>query len=599
ITVEAADFAIDLFDAAGNTFIYSPIGLPRQGSAVRLALPVVLRDLGKDPGIFPGDVIITNDPYACTLHIVDLQAVKPIYYKGELVLWIGVGIHKVDMGGMSPGISIRATNAYQEGMIIPPVKIIEQGRLRKEIVNLYMANVRARHSQELDLRGQIAAVQSLDRRLQEVIGWCGLETFKAIMADLQDISERVVRRRLATVPDGVYEFTDYLDHDGQTPEIHTFKCRVEVEGDSARIDFTGTDPQSPGAANGSIACTDGAVHAGILTMLAHDLPPNEGCFKPFQITTPEASMVYTKHPAPCGAGATESGFRAQTVLLGALIKAFAAGSEELRRDAVSAEWGGSFVWVEPSGTGRDGREYATLLLDLNGMGGGGRVTGDGLGCSAMHTTVGAQIQNVETIERDLPILYLKRSYRVDCPGAGRNRGGPGIEMFLTPHDTDRVHFEVFHSRRYPPSWGAFGGGPGAAAWVKIKRATRLAEQLREQVPSFTEVEGEEEVLPQKTFFYAHPGDVMLFTSPGGGGYGDPLERDPARVREDVADEYVSAESARRLYGVVLSSATGEVDRTATEALRARMRLERLSRARSGADGGADAGTVAAPGAGLD
>ncbi|MBI2873576.1 MAG: hydantoinase B/oxoprolinase family protein, partial [Firmicutes bacterium] len=204
ITVEAADFAIDLFDAAGNTFIYSPIGLPRQGSAVRLALPVVLRDLGKDPGIFPGDVIITNDPYACTLHIVDLQAVKPIYYEGELVLWIGVGIHKVDMGGMSPGISIRATNAYQEGMIIPPVKIIEQGRLRKEIVNLYMANVRARHSQELDLRGQIAAVQSLDRRLQEVIGWCGLGTFKAIMADLQDISERVVRRRLATVPDGVY-----------------------------------------------------------------------------------------------------------------------------------------------------------------------------------------------------------------------------------------------------------------------------------------------------------------------------------------------------------------------------------------------------------
>ncbi|MBI2873679.1 MAG: hydantoinase B/oxoprolinase family protein [Firmicutes bacterium] len=583
LTVEAADFAIDLFDGEGNTFVYSPIGLPRQGSTVRLALPLVQQTLGEDPGIFPDDVIITNDPFSCTMHIVDLLALKPLYFKEELIMWIGVGIHKVDMGGMNPGISIAATNAYQEGLIIPPVKIIERGKLRKEIVNLYMANVRARHSQELDLRGQIAGLQHLDRRITEIVAHYGPETFKAVTRALQGYSEKVVRSRLATIPDGVYEFTDYLDHDGQTPALHTIKCRLTVEGDSALIDFTGTDPQTKGAANGTLGCTHGAIHAGLLTILAPDLSPNEGVFKPFREIVPHGSIIYTKHPAPCSGGATEAGYRTQCVFLGALNKACAAGSDELRRMSVSAEWGGSFIWIEPSGIDHSGREFTTLLFDGSGMGGGARSTKDGFGCACLHTTVGAQFQNAEIVEREYPLLYLKRSYRIDSCGPGRWRGGPGMESLMMTYDADRVHFGAFHNRRYPPAWGVFGGGPGAAAWTRVKRGTDVFGKLDEVVPFYPDLDGEEEILPQKALLYVNQGDVLFFNDPGGGGYGDPLEREPSRVLEDVLEEYITPENARRLYGVVLGPGGGTVDGPATDALREQMRRDRLDRARTALD----------------
>ncbi|MBI2873674.1 MAG: hydantoinase B/oxoprolinase family protein [Firmicutes bacterium] len=580
LTVDAADFAIDLFDAEGNTFVYSPVGLPRQGSAVRQTLPVVLKELGQDPGIFPGDIIITNDPYSCTLHIVDLQMVKPLYYHDELTMWIGVGIHKVDMGGMIPGIPLQAKNAYQEGILIPPVKLFERGKLRREILNLYMSNVRSRHTQELDLRGQIAATQNLEQRLLEIINHFGIDTFKSVVRKLMDSSENVVRQRVATIPDGTYEFTDYLDHDGQTDNIYTVKCTLTVDGDSGVIDFRGTDPQSPGAANSTIGCTYGAIHAGLLALVAPDLAPNEGVFKPFKEIIPEASLFWTKHPAPCSAGATEAGYRSQCVFLGAMSKAAAASTGELREMAVSGQWGGTCITVMPAGIDQYGRNFVATLFEGIAMGGGARSYKDGMGAACLHTTVGAQFSNVETLEREYPFLWLKRSYLQDSPGAGKHRGGPSMDVTMVVHDTDRLEVGQFHSRRYPPSWGVFGGGPGCAAWVKLKRESNVYDVLKERVPVYEEVGGEEEIMPQKFVTEFRRGDTFRCMSPGGGGHGDPLEREPERVLEDVLDEYISLESAKRLYGVIIDLPNRVVDQKATATLREQVRKERLNRPRA-------------------
>ncbi|MBI2875213.1 MAG: hydantoinase B/oxoprolinase family protein [Firmicutes bacterium] len=578
LTVASADFAIDLFDADGNAFVYSPVGLPRQGSAVRLALPATIQQLGEDPGIFPEDVIITNDPYTCTLHIVDLLMIKPVFFEGRLLLWVGVGIHKVDMGGITPGLAIMARNAYQEGLLIPPIKIIERGKLRKEIVNLYMANVRARRTQELDLRGQIAAVQTLDRRLQELIARVGVEQFQDIARFLQDTSERVVRSRLEAIPDGTYEFTDYLDHDGLTDRIYTMKCRLTVDGNKATVDFTGTDPQSPGAINCTLANTHGAVHAGLLTLLAPDLAPNEGVFNPVEMVIPEGTLLKPVHPAPTAGGATEAGYRAQCIFLGAVTKACAASdNEELRRMAVSAEWGGSTVRPHIHGTSHSGHNFTSILFDSIGMGGGARCNKDGMGVSCIHTTVGAQFQNVELLERDYPILYLKRGFLDDSPGAGRHRGGPSLEACVAVYDTDRLELVLPHNRRFPPSWGVFGGGPGAAAWVRTKSNTDVFELMAEKVPSYMEIHGQETVRPQKSVFDLMKGDVLCFNPPGGGGYGDPLEREPDRVKDDVLDGLISADTATRLYGVVMDPAGKGVDPEATRQNRATIRAGRLQK----------------------
>lgn len=575
LTVEAADFAVDLFDAEGNTFVYSPIGLPRQGSAVRLALPIVREHLGEEPGIFPGDIIMTNDPYLAGLHVPDLLLIKPLYFEDELVMWIGVGVHKVDMGGMNPGVAFRATSAYQEGLRIPPVKLVEKGRFRHEIANFYLSNVRARNSQELDLRGQLAATQTVDKRLTELIRRYGKETFKAVVKTLQGYSEQVVRRRLGTIPDGAYEFTDYLDHDGQTDHIYTMKCTLRVEGDSATIDFSGTDPQSPGAINSTLGCTHGAIHAGLLTIIAPDLSPNEGVFKPFSDVIEKGSLLHVQHPTPCSACATEAGYRAQCIFLGAMVKACAAGSDELREMSLSGEWGGSFVWLDLSGQDHAGKEFTTLIFDGAGMGGGARSTKDGFGCSCLHTTVGAMFTNIEAIEREYPVLYLKRGYLTDSPGAGRWRGGSATEQVLMTYDADQLSCGLFHNRRYPPSWGVFGGGPGAGAWLKRKRSTDVFQRFASQVPGFADLAGAEEILPQKVHVDLPRGDVLYYNNPGGGGYGDPLERTPAEVLDDVLDEYITLEAARKFYGVVIDPQRLAVDTAATGALRGDMRRARL------------------------
>jgi N-methylhydantoinase B len=574
---EAVDFSTFIADARGEIISFSGYMTMHVGPA-RQTVRHILSEVDR-ADIHPGDAFICNDPHttgAC--HPPDVGVVRPIFAGDELVAWCWAEGHLLDVGGMSPGgVAPAATECYAEALRFPGIKIMDRGRMIDDVRRLIMANFRMPTRNLNDIRCFIAACNTCDDRLQKLFERYGVERFKEYTEISKDLSERATRKRIASLPDGVYHDAKWVEHNGHVDDLFKVDCTVTVEGDGMAVDFTGSAPQTNGFVNLSLGGTVGSVMAPLMCMLVPDIPFNEGVIRAVSIEAPRGTIVNAEMPAPVSAGHLETGMNVSKAMTTVLAEMQAASDDPFVREHAMAPfhdaWIGN-VFYAPNEEGQ-----LTVSLDMNGGGAGGGAQScvDGMDCSATFTQLNNGLPDIEINELEFPILYLWRRLNTNSGGAGRNRGGQGLEFSWTPWYTVGGQEHVFSACWHVPPAGVFGGYPGSASAYHLATGTSVEQAFADgRIPAaMDEVGSPAEMLDSKQFgLVLSPGDVFFQQEGGGAGFGDPLERDAEQVARDVRDGYVTPKAALAAYGVALSG--GVLDVEGTERERERVRAERRS-----------------------
>ena len=514
IVKEGLDASASLFTLEGETLA--------QATAIPIHLatliPVVRTILGKYPvtSMHEGDIYIMNDPYCGGTHLPDIALVMPIFSRGRPVAFSASMTHHQDVGGMSPGsVPTNATEIYQEGIRIPPLKYRDGNELNRTLLDLLTLNVRVPETFLGDLNAQVAACSIGARRVGELAERFGANHLPAIAEALLARSERLARRAIAGMPDGCYRYTDWLDNDGVAlDESVRIEVATVVSGERILVDFEGTSRQVRGPFNCVPSGACAGVYFSVLAMTDPSIPINGGCFRPIELRLPEGSLVNPVEPAPVNSR-TSTIKRIASTVVGALRQA--------RPDDAPADAASALHVLAFGGAREDGSPYVVGELIASGSGASrGR---DGVD---VIETDGSNCMNlpVEALEMDVPIRVLRSELRPDSGGRGEFRGGLGItrEYELL---SGEVVFTHRGERHRWPARGVAGGGPGACARSIIRRAN-----------------GAEEVIPSKTVTRLSAGDRVEINTAGGGGYGDPEARSSARRGEDVAGGKVSQPPAR-------------------------------------------------------
>ena len=535
------DFSCALFDPTGQMIAQSddhPGHVLPMPWSVRCALEDFPGDLR------PGDVILLNDSYRGGTHLNDVTMLSPLFDGDELIVFPAVRAHWSDVGGSAPGsYSGLNTNIYQEGVRIPPIKIVEEGRLNRAAMALLLNNMRLPDDRLGDFNASLGACKVAEGRIRRLLGKYGRKTVLDAIALNLDRAERRLRAKIAALPDGEYVYEDYLEYfeDGALDPV-LMRLTLTIKGDELIADFAGSSPQVPGVVNSTLATTGAGVLVAVKAVLDPDGPINHGTFRPITLRAPEASIVDVKLDAPAGAHG-EVRKRAVSVMLGALA--------QVVPDLVSGDLCGTSF---PNAIGgHDARRLRDFVYYEAPSGGNGAWRG-GDGPSAWGNIDFGNvrtIQSAETLESGMPLLVEESALRPDSGGEGTMRGGLGFRRAIRLLEGE-ARYSVLSDRAVLPPFGVGGAGPAASVRVSM---------VREGVET-------EFATPGKVTGHAIAADdVVVLESAGGGGFGDPLVRDPARVRDDVAAGVVSPERAREGYGVVLMP-TGEVDAAATATQRA-------------------------------
>jgi N-methylhydantoinase B len=513
-----ADFSCAFFDeqlrsvAQGFT---QPVHL---GSMVE-QVPHAVRDYGADR-LAPGDVLITNDPFPSGVHLNDISLVSPVHHEGELLGYVANLAHHVDVGGGAPASIGAFREVFQEGVIIPPVRVVERGRVVPDVFRLILAQIRSKHETAGDFRAQIAANATGVRRVQALAGRHGRDTLVATMRDLLAYTERRTRGELAALPHGVYEAEGQVDTDGYTDEPVRLRARVVIGGDGVHFDLAGCDRQRRAPVNSTYAQTFSACAYAVKCLIDPDLPVNDGFYRLVSLDAAAGTVVNCTWPSPV-VGGWETHTRLVDVIFRALLPALPsrlpAGTKAMMCHA-------GFGGVDAA----SGEYYCFLETFAGGY--GGRAGSDGPDAVQTH---GQNTENapVEETELNYPVRVARLSLVEDSDGAGRHRGGLGLRKdFLFDRPTT---FTVLADRTLRGPWGVLGGHDGRPAEYVLIR------------------DGVETRLPAKTTLDVEPGDTISYRTCGGGGYGEPQERDPELVRRDVREGKVSVERAREVYGCPL------------------------------------------------
>ena len=480
---ERKDLSCAIFTEEGQLIAQAehiPVHLGSMSSAVREAI--------KSTDMEEGDMVLLNDPYRGGTHLPDLTLVAPVFYEGERLFYVACRAHHADVGGITHGSMPLADSLFQEGLIIPPVKIIVRGKINEDVLRLITANVRTPQEREGDLKAQVMANRVGIKRLRELIDIYGKEEVKRLSGELMDYSERVMRKVLAEIPDGTYTFSDFLDDDGLGREDIAIRVNVVKKGDSVTVDFSDSDPQVEGPMNAVRSITLSAVYYVFRCLLPEDIPTNDGCFRPIEVITKRGTVVDANFPSPVSGGNVETSQRIVDVLLGALSKALP--------DRIPAASQGTMNNLTVGGIDPRTEESFTYYETIGGGMGAWR---DGDGESAVHSHMTNTMNTpVEALEHSYPFLVTEYSVRRNSGGRGKRRGGDGIvrEIELLTEATVTVLSE---RRRHPP-YGLFGGKP--------------AEKGRNVVVR----NGKEEEMPSKFSVKLKKGDRIRIETPGGGGY---------------------------------------------------------------------------------
>jgi N-methylhydantoinase B len=542
------DFSCALFDPQGQMIAQSedhPGHVLPMPWSVRCAMEDFEGDLR------PGDVILLNDSYRGGTHLNDVTMLYPLFEAGELFIFPAVRAHWSDVGGGAPGsYSGLNTNIYQEGVRIPPIKIVEEGRLNRAAMALLLNNMRLPEDRRGDFEASLGACRVAESRIRRLLAKYGRKTVLDCIALNLDRSERRLRARIASLPDGEYVYEDYLEFypEGRFDPV-LMRLTLTVRGDEIVADFAGSNPQVPGVVNSTLATTGAGVVVAVKAALDPEGPINQGTFRPIRLLAPEASIVDVKLDAPAGAHG-EVRKRAVSVMLGALAQVV---PELVSGDLCGTSFPNAIGGRDP----RRGRDYVYYEAPAGGNGAWREEDGASAWGNIDFGNV-RTIQSAEALESAMPLRVERSELREDSGGEGATRGGLGLRREITLL-AGEARYSVLSDRAVLPPFGVGGGaGPAAPVRVSVRR------------------DGRETEFPTPGKVTGHPlaaGESVVMESAGGGGYGDPLAREPERVRLDVLGGYVSAERARAGYGVVLTPA-GEVDPEATAAERARLAAAR-------------------------
>jgi N-methylhydantoinase B len=578
ITCEAKDLSANLYDGQG-TMLMCGCGVTAHASTMPFAIKHVIETCSEDPGIHDGDVFYINDPYISALHIPDGAVMTPIFYKGELVGWAQTMTHIVDVGGIDPGgFCPRATEIFHEGFRFPGIKIAEGGIIRRDVFNSMLNMVRDPGMVGLDLRAQLAAGTVARARIIELIECYGLDVYKAMCDEIVKYAEMRMRARLAELPDGTWQVVDYLDDDGMTDKAYRIVLTLTKKGDSLTFDFTGTDEQAPSYMNSGAVGVIGAVFAGVAPMLGYDIPWSQGILNPIKVVLPEGTVVRARYPAPCSMGTIGICAISLTMTVVALSKMLSS-SEKYKEDAIAA-WGTSTGTWALAGLNQYKTFGVCIFMDQQALGGGAKSYADGVDVGGHFLIPAGSAPNVELYESRFPILYLFRRQAIDTGGPGKFRGGVGGEYCVALHDTPLGALRSIrfgYGSEVPIISGICGGYPGCnTCWMVVKDSDILERLERGDLPKeIKELKGELMRVRPNGVMPVTSKDVLYYRWHAGGGYGDPIDREPQLTRRDVVNGLVSIECAMDVYGVIIDPETLEVDAKKTEQKRGEIRKGRL------------------------
>lgn len=529
------DFSTALCDRDGN-LIAQGLTIPLHLGSVPDAMASFLNEFGSDIAL--GDVWVMNDPFSGGMHLPDVFVVRPIVLDEGDVFGFAVTIaHQTDVGGrVAGGNASDSTEIYQEGVRIPPLRMYRRGEPNDTFFKLIQTNVRVPDKVMGDLRAQLAACRLGEERLREVVDRFGKPRLEHYLGELLDYTERMVRSEIERMPDGSYEFTDYIDNDGINPDPIAIKVKLTVAGDSLAVDFTGTSPQVKGAINSTFSVTKSMAYAALRCVLSPDIPNNAGLFRPISVTAPPGTVVHALLPAAVAARGLAA-FRMGDALLGALAQIVP------DRAIAAGEGGNSGISIGGYDSERNPFIYVEFVCGCWG----GRPGLDGVDGV---TNVFSDLSNnpIEVIEAEHPLRIDAYELIPDSGGPGKSRGGMGVRKRIAFLEQEAV-LQVRSDRMSHTPYGLNGGAPGAPT-----RNLLIHSGTQEEMPSkFTE--------------WIRRGDAFDHFQAGGGGYGNPLDRDPHAVLIDVRNGLVSIERARIDYGVVIDLDAWVVDERQTAGLR--------------------------------
>lgn len=576
ITLDAKDYATGLMRPNGSLLMIN-CGVLFHAVTLPYAVQHLLEKYGDDPGINPGDVFLLNDPYICAIHAPDMYVISPIHHDGELVGWAGSMTHLVDIGGIDPGgLSPRATDAWQEGLRLGGVKLVDRAVLRRDVWDMILNQVRDPAMVGLDLNAQMACMHVARERVPSLIEDNGLDAYWELSDEIITASRNGIRRRLKELPDGTWRTRVTYDEDGHSDRIYEIHLAMIKRGSDISFNLNGTSEQAPSFVNCGVRGAQAGVFGSLAPLIAWDLPWTQGLVDSIEVHAPAGTIVRPNPPAPTSLGtigAAEAVMAATQEVLAKMLMA----SDDFRSE-FTATWGsitGSPVF---SGLNQSNEYRVQLLMQHAGTGGGARGFADGVNTAGTVYIPELATPNAETYEMDLPVLFLYVRERADSGGPGFWRGGNGLEVAFRLHDSpERKSLVPFVGRgtRAPIVEGLFGGYPSANWYYAVKRGTNVRElsAAGQNLTREDDITGTLEVLPGNGVTVIADDDVFFFGVHGGGGYGDPVERPAHLVLADLQDGRISHQGAAAFGVVIPEDEDGSlaVDEEATQELRIELR----------------------------
>jgi N-methylhydantoinase B len=548
IIYEGHDFSCALVGADGRLVAQGLDDNPIHIFAVPYSAAKVLEAFAGD--IHDGDIFLHNDPYTGGTHLNDVLMLYPVFHDDQLVMFAAARCHWGDVGGMTPGsLSGRVRDIYQEGMRIVPTRICERGHMNDAFLNLLFANMRMRHEREGDFHTMLGTSRKAAEHVQRLFRRFGADTMQQSVRDLMARAEGVMRKRIGEVPDGTYHAEGYLDNNGHENEPLLARLKLTIAGERMTADFSGSSPQTAGPTNVGPAMAFNALALTVKSFLDPRSPVNHGSFEPLEIINPTGSFLNATLPAPCG-GMVEC----RAVMVSVIASALGQALPERRTGDLKG--GANHVYV--SGRGRSGDMF--LLYEYSAGGTGATARSDGNhGTRAWPDGDFNAVWGTEVLEAQCPVQVAAYGIREGSGGAGKHRGGCGIRRDLRVL-VDGASLSVLSDKNIIPPYGVAGGGSGACNRFVVLRDGAVVE------PSS---------IPGKVGgFSLMAGDIVRIESAGGGGWGDPLEREASRVAHEVSLGYLSRSEAEQRYGVLLD-AGGAADVAATRGARARLSEARV------------------------
>ncbi|MDP6173687.1 MAG: hydantoinase B/oxoprolinase family protein, partial [Rhodospirillales bacterium] len=562
---EASDFYTGLFLADG-TFATMGFQVTFEAPPVSQSIKYLIAEGKVD--IRDGDMFVCNDPWIGALHQNDIQMVGPIFHAGEIVAWAGVMAHQTDVGGMDfASWCPKASEVYQEGQRIPGVRLVEQGEVRGDILDFILSASRLPAQVGLDLRAFIATINVARERVADAISRYGIQTFKSTMARMLDLSEARMLDRLSDLPDGVVRARTFMEHDGHANRLYRLDLVMTKKGRALSFDFSGSSPQAPGFINCTRAGLMGAVTGAILPVMGWDVPWNAGLMRPVDVIAPDGLICTALHPAPVGAATVEAVWALCHLCMGALNKLIAASPALAHRaQAVST---GTMATFNLGGVNQYGERFGFHSLDPQAGGAGAYASKDGMAGGGPINSPMPAMADVEINERWAPLRYIHRRIATDSGGAGASKGGEGVEMALTLGGIKAANALVMtHGLEVPNAMGLGGGWPGATVGQRFGKGALVGGRYpKGSLPhNLVHMGGDWQDMGPKPGHVPMTNQDIFHTSwQGGGGWGDPLDRDPAKVTADLEQELITKTAAKRLYGVVIRKS--KLDAPATRAAR--------------------------------